>query len=201
MEEVERWFSEEKTHPDLQSLLLLYICGQRTKTCLKCALDLHLPLIFQEFAKSQDIIGWDHFMMGMISTKLLPIQNSHIVESSSLASAIRQISRLITQLLQVVHNQWIYRCILVHDCNGTLVSQHREELIKEIEYQLTLGTDSLAGEDRFLFECNFDNLATTAGEFQEYWLLAIRAAREVSRLRAEANEKQQHRPRKRQQQV
>ncbi len=27
MEEVERWFSEEKTHPDLQSLLLLYIHG------------------------------------------------------------------------------------------------------------------------------------------------------------------------------
>jgi hypothetical protein len=62
-EEVKQWFSEEKTHPDLQSLLLLYIHGQGTKTCLECALDLHLPLIFQEFAKSQDIIGWDHFMM------------------------------------------------------------------------------------------------------------------------------------------
>ncbi len=192
-EEVERWFSEEKTHPDLQSLLLPYIHGRGMKTCLECAFDLHLPLIFQEFAKSQDIIGWDHFMMGMISTKLLPIQSSHIVKCSLSASAIRWISRLITQLLQVVHTQWINRCILVHDRNtGTLVSQHRGEC------QLTLGTDSLAGEDRFLLECNFDNLATTVGEFKEYWLLAIRAAREASRLRAEANERQQHRPRKQQ---
>jgi hypothetical protein len=141
-------------------------------------------------------------MMGMISTKLLPIQSSHIVECSLSARAMRWISRLITQLLQVVHTQWIYRCILVHNRNtGTLVSQHREELIKEIEYQLTLGVDSLAGEDRFLLECNFDNLATTAGEFQEYWLLAIRAAREASRLHAEANERQQHRPRKGQRRV
>jgi hypothetical protein len=105
--------------------------------------------------------------------------------------------RLITQLLQVVLTQWIYQCILVHDRNtGTLVSQHREESIKEIEYQLTLGADSLAGEDRFLLESNFNNLATMVGEFQEYWLLAIRAAREASRLRAEANERQQHRLRK-----
>ncbi len=72
-------------------------------------------------------------------------------------------------------------------------------MIKEIEYQLTLGADSLAEEDRFLLECNFDDLATTAGECQEYWLIAIRAAREVSRLRAESNEGWQYRPRKRQQ--
>jgi hypothetical protein len=79
--------------------------------------------------------------------------------------------------------------------------QHKEELIKEIEYQLTLGVDSLAEEDRFLLECNFDYLATAAGEFQEYWLLAIRAAREASCLSAEANEGWQYRPRKRQRQA
>jgi hypothetical protein len=201
-EKVEHWLSEEKTHPDLQSLLLLYIRGRGTKTCLKCALDLNLPRIFHEFATSHNTIGWDHFMMGMISTKLLPIQSSHIVESSSSASAIRWISGLITQLLQVVHTQWIYQSVLVHDCNtGTLILQHKEELIKEIEYQLTLGAVSLAEEDMFLLECNFKNLATTAGEFQDYWLLAIRAAREASRLRAKENEGQQHRPQKQQRRV
>jgi hypothetical protein len=76
---------------------------------------------------------------------------------------------------------------------------HKEELIKEIEYQLSLGADTLSEGDRFLLECNFDNLATTSGESQEYWLLAIRAAREESRLRATVNDEQQSRPRKRQQ--
>ena len=40
--------------------------------------------------------------------------------------------------------------------------------------------------------------ATTSGESQEYWLLAIRAAREESRLRATVNDEQQSRPRKQQ---
>jgi hypothetical protein len=72
-------------------------------------------------------------------------------------------------------------------------------LIIEIKYQVSLGVDNLSEEDRFLLKCNFDDLATIVGEFQEYWLLAIRAAREASHLRAIANDKQHNRPRKRQQ--
>jgi hypothetical protein len=38
-------------------------------------------------------------------------------------------------------------------------------------------------EDKFLLECNFDEVATTSGKHQEYWLLAIQAAWEVCQLR------------------
>ncbi len=79
-----------------------------------------------------------------------------------------------------------------------LILTHKEELIKEIEYQLSIGADTLSEGDRFLLECNFDDLAMTSGESQEYWLLAIRAAREESCLRATVNDEQQSRPRKRQ---
>ena len=58
--------------------------------------------------------------------------------------------------------------------------------MKEIEHQLDLGEEGLAEEDKFLLECNFDELATMNGEQQEYWILAIQAAREVCRLRAMA---------------
>ena len=43
-----------------------------------------------------------------------------------------------------------------------------------------------AEEDKFLLECNFDELVTTNGEQQEYWILAVQAAREACRLRAAA---------------
>jgi len=68
------------------------------------------------------------------------------------------------------------------------VTAHKEELMKEIEHQLDfLGEEGLAEEDKFLLECNFDKLATTNGEQQqEYWILAIQAAREACRLRATA---------------
>jgi hypothetical protein len=61
---------------------------------------------------------------------------------------------VITQLLQVPHSQWIYRCILVHDrTTGTLISSHKANLFKEIDHQLTLGPKDLSEEDRFLQEC------------------------------------------------
>jgi hypothetical protein len=66
-----------------------------------------------------------------------------------------------------------------------LISSHKEELLKEIDHQLSLGPEDLEEEDRFLLECNFDTLPTTNGEQQEYWLLAIQAAREESRIHTE----------------
>ena len=51
-----------------------------------------------------------------------------------------------------------------------------------------MGEGGLAEEDKFLLERNFDELATTNGEQQEYWILAIQAAREAQRLRAQEGE-------------
>ncbi len=119
--------------------------------------------------------------MGMVSHKLLPLQSAISLNSKSSINATRWISGLITHLLQVRHTQWIYQCVLVHDrTTGTLILAHKEELLKEVEYQLSLGPDRLDEQDCFLLECNFNKLATTTGEHQEYWLLAIVAAREAS---------------------
>jgi hypothetical protein len=74
-----------------------------------------------------------------------------------------------------------------------LISSHKEELLKEIDHQLSLGLEDLEEEDRFLLECNFDTLTTTNGEQQEYWLLAIQAAREASRIHTETTVVQQQR--------
>ena len=38
-------------------------------------------------------------------------------------------------------------------------------------------------DDKFLLEINLKDLETTSGETQEYWLLAISAAREARILR------------------
>jgi hypothetical protein len=77
----------------------------------------------------------------------------------------------------------------VHDrTTGTLVNQHKAELLEEITKQLLMGAESLMEDDKYLLECNLSNIVTTNGEQQEYWLLAIQAAQEASQLRKKATQ-------------
>jgi hypothetical protein len=95
------------------------------------------------------------------------------------------------QLLQVTHGQWIYRCILVHNCTrGTLINQHKAKLLEEIIKQLSMGAELLMENDKFLLECNLLDIISTNGEQQEYWLLAIQASREASRLQTQVRQQQ-----------
>ncbi len=74
---VEKWMETSGTHSDVKVLLLRYLHGRGTTTCLECANSLILPLILCKYAAAQDVIGWDNFVMGMVSHKLLAIQSAH----------------------------------------------------------------------------------------------------------------------------
>jgi hypothetical protein len=144
---VEAWLEDNRTPPNLKLLLLHYLRGRGTITCLECLVELNLPHILQEFAVSQDVIGWDRFVTGMVTRKLLPIQSAFSHSSRSSSNATWWISGLITQQLQVTHTQWIHQCVLVHDpTTGTIISVHKEELLKEVKHQLTIGPDGLDEE-------------------------------------------------------
>ena len=172
---------ENETHPDLVSVISEYAEGRGETSCVECVGD--LPSIVQEFTILQDKIGWGNFIVGMISTKLLGIQDSYLRVRGSAWSSEKWAMGLISHLLQVTHGQWIYRCVVVHDCTmGTLVNQHKAKLLEEITKQLSMGADLLMEDDTFLRECNLSDIVTTNDTQQEYWLLAIQAAREASRL-------------------
>jgi hypothetical protein len=173
--ELYKWMKENKTHPDLASVILEYTQGQGEIPCVKCAGE--FPSIVQEFAILQDRNRWGNFMVGMISAKLFCIQDSYLRVRGLVRSSERWAKGLITQLLQITHGQWIYRCVLVHDhMTGTLVNQHKVELLEEITKQLSMGVESLMEDDKYLPECNLSDIVTTNGKQQEYWLLAIQAA-------------------------
>ena len=49
--------------------------------------------------------------------------------------------------------------------------------MSQIEEQMTRGGEDLLDEDQYLMEVNLDDIDESRGTQQEYWLLAIRAAR------------------------
>ena len=60
------------------------------------------------------------------------------------------------------------------------INLHKTKLLEEIANQLSMGAENLMEDNTYLLECNLLDLATTNGEQQEYWLLAIKAARKTS---------------------
>ena len=67
-----QWLNKKKhTHPDMHELLLWYLCCRGTITRLDCSISLDLSPIMQELAILQERIGWDLFIMGMVSKQLV----------------------------------------------------------------------------------------------------------------------------------
>ena len=73
----------------------------------------------------------------------------------------------------------------VHECVSGIIALLRKEYIQmKIEKHQELGEEGLLEEDLYMLEVNLEDLETTSEERQEYWLLAIRAAREACRQSA-----------------
>ena len=75
------WLQSSHMDPDLARVLLIYLMNRGAVSM--SSID-GLPREFLRFALSQDIIGWDNFLLGMVSMYLRPIQYSHLLISSSM---------------------------------------------------------------------------------------------------------------------
>ena len=134
--------------------------------------------------RSQDAIGWRRFMEGMISCEILPLQEEYVDAGGCTLSLAAWAQGLITKLLEATHGQWLYRNVVVHDSVAGLTATARKEEIQQfIEDQLERGGEDLDDDDKFLLDINLDDLETSSGEEQHYWLLQIEAARCASALR------------------
>ena len=117
-------------------------------------------------------------MEGMVSRRMVEIQAEFFAVRGSSWKLDKWATGLVTRLLEVTHGQWLYRNVLVHDkTNGQLAMLRKEEIAARIEEQLLLGHGDLLDEDQYLLEVNLGDLRDSTGERQEYWLLAIQAAR------------------------
>ena len=142
-------------------------------------------------ALSQDKIGWRRFLEGMISKEITNIQQQYYAVNGSRVSLEKWCSGLITRLLEITHGQWLYLNYVVHDpVSGTLATAKKEELLLEIERQRKLGDDGLLEEDKYLAKVNLEEMVSSSGERQHYWLLATQTARNHYELRAQRESQQ-----------
>ena len=181
---LENWLNEATTETGLKDAICSYARG-RGDTSMAVATGGQRAL-YGGMADSQDLIGWRRFMEGMISKEMVEIQRQFCEMVETKMTAEQWAQGLITKLLETTHGQWLYRNVHVRDkVTSTLATKRKEELKEAILDQLYIGEEGMAEEDKYLLEINLNNLETTTGIKQHYWLLAIKAARRWQELRAE----------------
>ena len=123
-------------------------------------------------------------MEGMISVEVAKVQ-SETEEAGQCKLTLKSwCEGLVLKLMEVTHGQWLYRNIHVHDrVSGEHAMRRKESIRAELEYQMSLGENGLAEEDRYLLELNLDKFDHSTGEDQAIWLLSLKAARKARQLR------------------
>jgi hypothetical protein len=186
---LKRWLYDANTDPELVECIVEYVQGKGQELMEEIVWG--APERFNAMGQSQDKIGWQQFLEGMISKEITRIQQQHYALSGSRMSLERWSSGLITRLLEITHGQWVYRNFIVHDpVSGTIATARKEELLREIKRQHELGDAGLLEEDKYLAKVNLEGLEDTSGERQHYWLLAIKTARKVKILQEQRKQQQ-----------
>jgi hypothetical protein len=122
-------------------------------------------------------------MEGMLAKKMVCIQEDYHDYTGEGIAGLAWARQLVVRLLEVTHGQWIYRNIQVHDEHqGTIRTAEKEVLQREIEEELRLGFNGFLDMDKPLAEVTLEDLERCGGERQEYWLLAVKAARVAKAL-------------------
>ena len=180
---LDKWMKLNDTDPDLRECIYEYLMGREGLLMEEICIENGYDERYRVMARAQDSIGWRRFTEGMVCKEIRTIQNTHSSVTGLRVNTERWGRELVTRLLEVTHGQWLYRNVQVHDrITGTLATQQKEELQMEIEHQQELGAEGLLDDDCYLAECNLGDLEDTSGIRETYWLLAIQAAREASRL-------------------
>ena len=144
---------------------------------------------FYKLGQSMDKIGWRRYMEGMILLEALAIQ-AECVDLVGCSLLLDNCAKgLGIKLLESTHGQGLYRNMLVHDTViGLKAAERKEKLQREIEDQIELGGAVLDNQNRYLLEINLEDLDTSMGEDEYYWLIEIRVARADQILRRRQQE-------------
>ena len=117
------------------------------------------------------------------------IQERFLSQEDTQLTADSWVKGLVTKLLEMTHAQWIFRCISKHHrTKGSLVMKANEDLLREIERQLDMGVDCIAGKDKWMLEVDPVQLANFSLKEKQYWLYEVEAARQAGTRATEVTE-------------
>eukprot|EP00984_Skeletonema_dohrnii_P027046 scaffold16475_cov75-Skeletonema_dohrnii-CCMP3373.AAC.1 len=131
---------------------------------------------FIAFAEIHDNLGWDNFVEGRISRRLVDLQAQYLSTIQTYVNPNSWGSGLIRQLLILTHQQWLYRnCTVHYKTDGRSLPQHKE-ILQKVTRLLRTDEDLLLPEDRDLLHIDFAQLGQGPTIDQERWIANMESA-------------------------
>ena len=117
-------------------------------------------------------------MEGRVTTQFYSMQHYHLTLSSSYLNGGDWMKQFISKILHLTHSQWIFRNFSYHDRRlGVLARRNKIKLLRKIEELADTPPEEVPEDCRFLLEFDFGKLIRSSSDTQEYWVVAVEAAK------------------------
>ena len=117
-------------------------------------------------------------MEDKLSNEIRPLQATYLNTIPFDKIVTTWITGIISQLIKIIHSQWIYRNEVVHKRTADGLKRVEGANIRiAIRSHLRQGTTGLDDEDKFLVKHTFQEINRWSGDEKKLWLCAIKAAR------------------------
>ncbi len=127
-----------------------------------------------------DKLGWDNFLEGQIAAMWVEHRVDNIRDRKLKRGSSKWARALMSELLQITHQQWIYQNASIHIIkDGCTVVQHRRAL-DDMDKYLDTDPEELLREHTHLLFTNFKNLAEGPIKDKRQWVAEFEAARSAA---------------------
>jgi hypothetical protein len=124
-----------------------------------------------------DCLGWDNFLEGRICALWVELRSRDLKERKLECNADYWAHGLMQRLLEIVHQQWLYRNTTVHMKleDGMTVEQHKL-ILTRIGECLEIDPGDLLEENQGLLHLDFEQLATGLVKEKVEWIEEMESA-------------------------
>ena len=174
-----QWIVGTGVGSSMATMIRDYLLAQDTKTMVSCTPANEPALV--EIATAQDILGWDSFVEGRITTNFLTAVKPALTGRRRRLKPKRWCQQFISKLLQITHKQWLYRNSDVHykKLEGMTARRH-EDIIAQMQDLMWTDPHELLDQHRSLLEADFEALGDGTSGDRLQWISSINSAKKAA---------------------
>ena len=179
--DLHQWLLDNNTDPNLAQVIIYTLINGPNTSFSSMVPSTASPLIKQT-AIEQDILGWDNFLLGRMTSTWAQAQQQYFDCVSSNTNAhhgLGWMKRLIARVYDMTHAVWLYRNSVVHaEVEANMNQKTIDKLNNEIDRLYALGKYHVCHSHRYLFDEGVSITKERSAKQKKYWVRTVQVSSE-----------------------